>query len=96
MATAKKTEQVVKTVEVTLILSEDEARTLLAVGSRVGGCPSQSPRRHIDSVNGALRSALGVRGTSDTAEHRLIVRGDSIHFKDYGTNTTTITTHIYV
>lgn len=68
MAEADKTEietEVEKTVTVVerepgvvLVLTQAEARALYAVTTRVGGSPSDSPRRHIDSIRHALEDPL--------------------------------------
>lgn len=51
--------QVVQPIEkVTLEMNQSEAITLLAILSRVGGCPYTSPRKHADSIYEALRVAI--------------------------------------
>lgn len=59
MAVAEKRveRKVIEDVTVRLTLSEDEARTLVAVLSRVTGTRSNSPRLHVSNVLEALRRA---------------------------------------
>lgn len=60
MAKAEKSRVEVVTVEdgVTLHLSMAEAKTLAAVGTKIGGDPDDTPRRHMDAINKALQEAL--------------------------------------
>lgn len=63
MATAVAT-TVTKISEVTLTLSEDEARTLLEITGKIGGSPTESDRRHTDAIGSALYRAGLVRKPS--------------------------------
>lgn len=53
MATATKK---YTSVEYTLKLNDDEARTLVAILALVGGSSSQTPRAHSDSILSALQN----------------------------------------
>lgn len=53
-----------------LRLTEDEAATLLTLVVRVAGDPKDSPRKHADSIAGALRVA-GVPDYWDTETFNL-------------------------
>jgi len=90
MATA--ISKVVKRVEVNeivLTLSEDEAKTLQAIFSRIGGNCDHSPRRHTDALAGALRTIVG-SGTQCADELEAIgngineARGGAIYFRAQG------------
>lgn len=69
--------------EVTLVLDQDEAEFLTAVLANVGGDPVISPRKHQESISGALHKA-GVPTPSRITG--LIVRDGergSIYFRNY-------------
>ncbi len=53
-----KVETVVKQQVVTLKLTSDEARTLMAVLSQIGGDPDKSARKHCDSIRFGLQSHI--------------------------------------
>ena len=71
-----------------LELSEEEARTLLVLTGKVGGCPDNSPRKHTSSVFNRLYDILGI-GIVSTHEWWLFsIQSESysssfIEFKDY-------------
>ena len=55
MATA---ERVIHTIEtITLVLTEDEANTLMTVTDHIAGSYTLSPRKHMVSIRGALSTA---------------------------------------
>lgn len=85
MATAEKTSTTVTTTTpVTLTLSEEEASTLFAVLSMVGGCPDKSPRKHTRAVREAVSDALGYRWSADAPEYRYASpKSTGIYFADY-------------
>ena len=66
---------------VTLKLSEDEARVLKQIMGHIGGSPINSPRKFADSINVALVDA-GVIG----ADHSLERENKGIYFMDYQDN----------
>ncbi|MFI2909441.1 hypothetical protein ACG2OD_14445 [Streptomyces sp. PDY-4] len=68
MAEATKKTRTVATEVVTLTLSVEEAETLMAVGAKIGGDRSNSPRKHYDSVVAALSKA-GVRDFTAFGAH---------------------------
>lgn len=74
MADAKRTiteQQVTETKKVpavTLTLTIEEAETLMAVGSRIGGDRYKSPRRHFEAVVQALAKS-GVRDFTASGPH---------------------------
>lgn len=68
MAEATKQIRTVKKETVTLVLSIEEAETLMAVGAKIGGSKENSPRGHYDAVVKAL-SAAGVRDFTAFGEH---------------------------
>jgi hypothetical protein len=70
VAEAEKKTKVVRTEFVEVKLSVDEANTLRAVLSMVAGSPTNSPRKHVDSVSDALKNA----GIDGGIERRLIGR----------------------
>jgi hypothetical protein len=100
MAVAEKRveRRVIEDVTVVLKLSEDEARTLMAVLSRVGGMRSSSPRGHASNMLDALRQAgyrhpehtaqlewrgaTYVRGDGDPADPGNLIEG-KLNFRDY-------------
>ncbi len=74
---------VTEQVEYTLRLTEAEARTLMAIYMAVGGCPSKSPRKHVDAIASALSTAgLYSWGLEDGLRARLRVV-DGIYFNEY-------------
>lgn len=79
MATASKTEKVIRDFTYTLTLTEEEARTIYDICFRhvVGSC-SSSRRRHVDEIFYAL-DGTGLRafGFADDAEGLITFR-DSI------------------
>lgn len=77
MATASRTEKIVRLDTVTLVLSLEEAQTLEAIGWRTGGHPTRSARGHMDEIWSALHKA-GVRSDNNF----LLTEGSSIQFKD--------------
>jgi len=77
MATAR------RSMSVTLELSEEEARTLAAVLSYVGGCPTDSPRKHTDAVLEALTESAGLGSFVGTVEHNLADPERGIYFRNY-------------
>lgn len=84
MATAEKTSTTVTTTTVTLTLSEEEASTLFAVLSMVGGCPNKSPRKHTGAVREAVSDVLGYRWSADAPEYRYASpKRTGIYFSDY-------------
>ncbi len=46
--------------KVTLEMNQSEAITLLAILSRVGGCPTNSPRKHADAIYKTLIEAVNM------------------------------------
>ncbi|MEU0860642.1 hypothetical protein ABZ352_35545 [Streptomyces griseofuscus] len=83
MAVAEKTtvERVVTEDGFTLKLTVEEAETLVAVLSRVGGSPYTSPRKHAGAVLDALREA-GTRAYWED-DHPPDQATGSIQFDDY-------------
>jgi hypothetical protein len=87
MADATRTEREIETVTVTkepvirLELTEAEARTLHAIYAKVGGSPTDSPRKYMDGIGGALRSVLG--DYADHAEYPLLRGPSRLFFSDY-------------
>lgn len=63
---------------ITLELTPDEAATLARVCQLIGGDPSDSPRRHMEAINAALRGA-GVRAV----DHCVMASNGAIYFKTY-------------
>jgi hypothetical protein len=61
MAKAEKTtlERIVKEEGVTLHLTMDEVRTLVAVATMVSGDAVTSPRKHTDAIGRAIEDAMG-------------------------------------
>lgn len=57
MATANAVTKTVITGNVTLTMAVEEAETLRAVFSRIGGDPRTTRRGHTDALNAALRQA---------------------------------------
>lgn len=47
---------------VTLQLTEEEAETLLLISAKIGGNPTRSRRRHVDSIGKALKGHFGYDG----------------------------------
>lgn len=83
MATASSLSRMVTVKTVTLQLSEEEARTLLAVCGFIGGSPEKSPRGHMEKIEAALSGALGVR-FDQVPEHSLVRRrNEGISFSEY-------------
>lgn len=68
MANAKQETRTITEKTVNLTLSIEEAETLVAVGSRVGGHQTRSPRQHMDAIVGALKQA-GVRSHTAFGAH---------------------------
>lgn len=69
--------------EVTLVLDQDEAEFLTAVLANVGGDPVTSPRKHQESISGALHKAgvptlSRITGLISTEAPR-----GSIYFRNY-------------
>jgi hypothetical protein len=60
---ASATVEVVNIKTVKIVLSEDEAQTLLDITNKVGGCHETSQRRHVDSIRRALVNAGLVRSS---------------------------------
>ncbi|WP_035800352.1 hypothetical protein [Kitasatospora mediocidica] len=87
MATAEKSfREVKKMVEVdvhedviTMTLSREEAETLRFLFEKIGGSPTNSPRRHIDAMKIALSGAGAIRSELAIQSGRF----DAIYFKDY-------------
>lgn len=72
-----RTESVPKITGVTLELSQEEAETLSAIGEFVGGDVKHSRRKHMDSINNALRSVGIAHGVDDSDPGT-----GTIYFKD--------------
>lgn len=87
-ATAKLKQPVIQPLEsVTLTLNPDEVQTLIAVLNRIGGSPSNSPRKHTQSISNALYEALNsVDALVDTSGIKFddqISRPGTMYFKDF-------------
>jgi hypothetical protein len=80
-------EPVVRPIEsLTLTLNEQEAKTLVAILSRIGGCPDNSPRKHAANILEAIMRETRGAGGLDCGAERLCVdnqNGGSIYFGDY-------------
>lgn len=59
-----------------LTLTSDQAQAVAQVLGKVGGCPTTSPRQHIDAVLAMLLEA-GVRDDAG----RLVFNGESLWFE---------------
>ena len=55
----------IKPESVTLVLSMEEAKALVAVCKRIGGSPTVSRRKHFDSIADALRNAKVSESSND-------------------------------
>ena len=68
----------------TLILDEKEAKTLVAILKRIGGCPDNSPRKHAANIFQAImRETRGAGSLDCSVESACLPRGESICFGDY-------------
>lgn len=70
----------------TLTLDEKELKTLVAILSRIGGCPDKSPRKHAANILDAIMRETRGSGALDCgAESACVdkIRGHSIIFGDY-------------
>jgi hypothetical protein len=67
----------------TLILDEKEAKTLVAILKRIGGCPDKSPRKHAANIFLAIMRETGAGGIDCGVETACLPRGESICFGDY-------------
>jgi hypothetical protein len=81
-------EPVVRPIEsLTLTLNEQEAKTLVAILSRIGGCPDNSPRKHAANILEAImRETRGAGGLDCGAESACVNNNDhsgSIYFGNY-------------
>jgi hypothetical protein len=68
--------------EITLTLTEAEARSLYALTILTGGSPDNSPRKHIDGINEAFKVILG--NFRDNPEYVLAKDSSNVFFRDYG------------
>lgn len=87
-ATAKLKQPVIQPLEsVTLTLNPDEVQTLITVLNRIGGSPSNSPRKHTQSISDALHDAFNSMGalidTSGIKFDDQISRPGTMYFKDF-------------
>lgn len=73
----KKVEEKVTGVVIELTL--EEAETLRGVCKHIGGCPINSPRKHIDSISAVLDKA----GICKTKELKRKSHADYIAFEEY-------------
>ncbi len=64
-----------------LTLNKAEAETLMDVSGSVGGSPTNSRRRHVESIRSALMSA-GVRPDEDRAQDMDDTKRGAIYFKN--------------
>jgi hypothetical protein len=80
-------EPVVRPIEsLTLTLNEQEAKTLVAILSRIGGCPDNSPRKHAANILEAIMCATRGTGGLDCGAESACINNDhsgSIYFGDY-------------
>lgn len=68
-----------------LELSEVEARTLIAILSSIGGCPTDSYRKYTDDIYDALCTGLGETWSSeevDKINKKISLGKRSMHFDD--------------
>jgi hypothetical protein len=65
-----KAEKIPADFEVKLTLTREEAETLRAVCHRIAGDPQLSRRKHMDSINSALRNAGIESDTTDISRQR--------------------------